>query len=202
MAIGSSPVGRTGGRWRRASNSRLSGSVALIVGLPLACLCADGLSAELRVPRTEAASTSLGGFDVKPGIPVAPISALSFYTATFIAEIVRAGILAVAQGPDRGRLFARPAAGADAAAGRHPAGDARHHPAADQPIPQPDQELVAGGRDRLSRPRRASSPAPCSTRPARRSRCIFITMLVYLSISLVTSLFMNWFNAKMALVER
>ena len=31
---------------------------------------------------------------------------------------------------------------------------------------------------------------------------ILITMLVYLSISLLTSLFMNWFNARMALVER
>jgi general L-amino acid transport system permease protein len=31
---------------------------------------------------------------------------------------------------------------------------------------------------------------------------ILITMLVYLSLSLFTSLFMNWFNARMALVER
>ena len=31
---------------------------------------------------------------------------------------------------------------------------------------------------------------------------ILITMLVYLSLSLLTSMFMNWFNARMALVER
>ena len=31
---------------------------------------------------------------------------------------------------------------------------------------------------------------------------ILITMLVYLSLSLLTSVFMNWFNARMALVER
>ena len=31
---------------------------------------------------------------------------------------------------------------------------------------------------------------------------IFITMLVYLAISLATSLFMNWFNRRVALVER
>lgn len=31
---------------------------------------------------------------------------------------------------------------------------------------------------------------------------IAIWMAVYVTISLVTSLFMNWFNAKMALVER
>jgi general L-amino acid transport system permease protein len=31
---------------------------------------------------------------------------------------------------------------------------------------------------------------------------ISIWMMIYVSISLITSLFMNWFNAKMALVER
>ena len=31
---------------------------------------------------------------------------------------------------------------------------------------------------------------------------VAIWMVVYLSISLLTSLFMNWFNAKMALMER
>jgi general L-amino acid transport system permease protein len=31
---------------------------------------------------------------------------------------------------------------------------------------------------------------------------ILITMLVYLSLSLMTSMVMNWFNARMALVER
>ena len=31
---------------------------------------------------------------------------------------------------------------------------------------------------------------------------IFITMLVYLAISLATSAFMNWFNRRVALVER
>jgi general L-amino acid transport system permease protein len=31
---------------------------------------------------------------------------------------------------------------------------------------------------------------------------ILITMGVYLTLSLITSGFMNWFNARMALVER
>ena len=31
---------------------------------------------------------------------------------------------------------------------------------------------------------------------------VSIWLAVYLSISIVTSIFMNWFNAKMALVER
>ena len=33
-----------------------------------------------------------------------------------------------------------------------------------------------------------------STRPARRSRSIAITMAVYLTLSLLISLFMNWYN--------
>jgi len=32
--------------------------------------------------------------------------------------------------------------------------------------------------------------------------CVVIMMVIYLAISLLTSLLMNWFNAKMALVER
>ena len=75
------------------------------------------------------------------------------YTAAFIAEVVRAGILAGLEGPDGSRRVARPQARPDPAPRGHPAGDARHHPAADQPVPQPDQELVARGGDRLSRPR-------------------------------------------------
>ena len=51
---------------------------------------------------------------------------------------------------------------------------------------------------RRSRRRRRHDPQP--DRPGRRSRRIW--MVVYLTLSLSTSLFMNWFNAKMALVER
>ena len=29
-----------------------------------------------------------------------------------------------------------------------------------------------------------------------------MTMAVYLTLSIITSIFMNWYNAKMALVER
>ncbi len=36
----------------------------------------------------------------------------------------------------------------------------------------------------------------------RAVEIVAIWMAIYLSISLATSLFMNWFNAKMALVER
>ena len=53
------------------------------------------------------------------------------------------------QGADRGRRVARTAVRADAAQGHPAAGAARHRAAADQPVPESDQELLAGGRDRL-----------------------------------------------------
>ena len=37
---------------------------------------------------------------------------------------------------------------------------------------------------------------------AQAVEIIFMTMLVYLVISLVISMFMNWYNKRMALVER
>ena len=50
-----------------------------------------------------------GGFVLVPEF-VALFAALTTYTAAFIAEIVRGGILAVPQGPARGGRRGRPAA--------------------------------------------------------------------------------------------
>ena len=36
----------------------------------------------------------------------------------------------------------------------------------------------------------------------RALEVVFITMLVYLTLSLLTSAFMNWYNARVKLVER
>jgi general L-amino acid transport system permease protein len=36
----------------------------------------------------------------------------------------------------------------------------------------------------------------------RAVEVVIIWMIIYLALSIATSLFMNWFNAKMALVER
>ena len=156
-------------------------SLALIVGLPLLAFCARRLSAVASIFPSSRTFNLTGGIDVKPEF-LSLYLALSFYTAAFIAEIVRAGILGVSKGQTRGAGalgLARPGA----AARRHAAGDAHHHPAADQPVSEPDQELLAGGRHRLSRSRTRSA-ARSSTRPARRSRCVAIWMVVYLAISL------------------
>ena len=68
--------------------------------------------------------------------------ALSLYTAAFIAENVRAGILAISKGQTE----------AAAALGLRPrriTSLVGYHPAADLAVSEPDQELIAGHRGRL-----------------------------------------------------
>ena len=59
--------------------------------------------------------------------------ALSIYTGTYIAEVVRAGIQAVSHGQTEAAACAGPPAGPDAPARGHAAGDAGDHSAACQP---------------------------------------------------------------------
>jgi len=79
------------------------------------------------------------------------LTGLVIYTGAFIAEVVRAGNPGRQQGPVRGR----PRPGAELHAGPAPGGlspgAAGHHPTADQPVPEPDQELESGDYDRLRR---------------------------------------------------
>ena len=71
------------------------------------------------------------------------------YTAAFIAEVVRAGIASVPHGQGE----AAAAWGCTRSLAMRlviaAAGAARDHPAAHQPVPEPHQELVAGGGHRL-----------------------------------------------------
>ena len=92
----------------------------------------------------------VGGATVLARNTVRLLIGLTIYTSAYIAEIVRSGIQAVSAGPVGGG-GARSACrrGSGAAAGGAAAGDAGDHPAADQRVPEPDQEQLAGGGDRL-----------------------------------------------------
>ena len=68
--------------------------------------------------------------------------ALSLYTAAFIAEIVRGGILAVSKGQTEAAGALGPSFEPDHVAGGSASGLARDHPADDLELPEPDQELV------------------------------------------------------------
>ncbi len=146
-----------------------------------------------------------GSFNMRGGMVVGPeflalYLALSLYTAAFIAEIVRAGIRGVASGQSE----------AAAALGLRPRQTTRLVvlPQALRIIipPLTSQYLnlikntslaVAVGYADL-----VAVGGTILNQSGRSVEVIAIWMMIYVSISLVTSVFMNWFNAKMALVER
>ena len=71
-------------------------TLALVVVLPLAVLALSGFPVEFKFPEA-------GRFNIRGGIEILPefmalLFGLVIYTAAFIAEVVRAGILAVAKG--------------------------------------------------------------------------------------------------------
>ena len=77
--------------------------LALVIGLPLAVACCD------RASRSPSRSPQLRGFNFVGGVRLLPefvalLIALTTYTAAFIAEVVRAGILAVPRGQTEAAL--------------------------------------------------------------------------------------------------
>ncbi|MCT7375883.1 amino acid ABC transporter permease [Chelativorans salis] len=173
-------------------------SLGLIVGLPLVVFALSGFPVTFQVP--EATRFNLvGGWSVQPEF-LALFLALSFYTASFIAEIVRAGILAVSWGqteaayalglrrnlalrlvivPQAFRVIIPPLTSQYLNLTKNTSlGLAVGYP-----------ELVAVGSTVLNQ-------------TGQSVEVVAIWMVVYLGLSLVTSAFMNWFNARMALVER
>ena len=146
-----------------------------------------------------------GSFNMKGGMVIGPeflalYLALSLYTASFIAEIVRAGIRGVSKGQSE----------ASYALGLRP-GQATRLVVLPQALriiipPLTSQYLnlvknsslaVAVGYADL-----VAVGGTILNQSGKSIEIIAIWMLIYVSISLTTSLFMNWFNAKMALVER
>ncbi len=173
-------------------------NLALILLFPLAVFIAMGqpMSLDYAVP---------GSFNMKGGMVIGPeflalYLALSLYTAAFIAEIVRAGIRGVSHGQSE----------ASYALGLRP-GQATRLVVLPQALriiipPLTSQYLnliknsslaVAVGYADL-----VAVGGTILNQSGKSIEIISIWMLIYVSISLITSLFMNWFNAKMALVER
>ncbi len=70
-------------------------SAALVIGLPILALVATGFPVTFEFPKLGTFNLT-GGAQVKPEF-LALFLALSFYTASFIAETVRAGVLGSAR---------------------------------------------------------------------------------------------------------
>lgn len=146
------------------------------------------------------------GFQIGEGMTVVPEFiavwfALSLYTAAFIAEIVRAGILAISKGQSE----------ASYSLGLKPSITLRL-----VIIPQAMRVIIPPLTSQYLNLTKNSSLAVAIAYPelvsifagtalnqvGREIEMIAMMMAVYLSFSLVTAAFMNWFNARAKLVER
>ncbi|TIQ20391.1 MAG: amino acid ABC transporter permease [Mesorhizobium sp.] len=173
-------------------------SAGLIIGLPLLAYALSGFPLSFDYPKQSTFNLT-GGFQVKPEF-LSLYLALSFYTAAFIAEIVRAGIMGVSKGQTE-------AAGA---LGLRPGSILRLVviPQAMRIVipPLTSQYLNLTKNSSLAiaigYPDLTATTGTVLNQTGQAIECVLIMMVVYLALSLLTSAVMNVVNARMALVER
>jgi general L-amino acid transport system permease protein len=194
--------------WRRHAQRRQAATgrrpavwpvaLLLLVALPLAVWAVLGAPTAVEVP-------VLRGFNFQGGSTMTPefftlVLGLVLYTATYIAEIVRSGIQAVALGQWE----------AARALGLHPGAVLRRIV-----LPQALRVIVPPMTSQYLSLAKNSSLAvyigfqdvmsianTTLNQTGQAIEGIAYIMVVYLTISLSISLFMNWYNARIALVER
>ncbi len=171
---------------------------ALIFGLPILVFLALGMPVTFDAPILGTFNLQ-GGMDIKPEF-LSLYLALSFYTASFIAEIVRAGIIGVS----RGQTEAASALGLKS-----------NHTLRLVVVPQALRIIIPPLTSQYLNLTKNSSLAVFIGYPdliqigqttmnqtGQAIEVVAIWMVIYLGLSLATSAFMNWYNSKMALVER
>jgi general L-amino acid transport system permease protein len=174
-------------------------TLGLVIVLPLLMLVLSGFPVTFDYPRS-------GRFNIQGGLEVLPefmalLFGLVIYTAAFIAEVVRAGILSVA----RGQAEAAYSLGLRAAPTLRLV-----------VVPQAMRVIIPPLTSQYLNLTKNSSLAVAIGYPdlvqifagtvlnqtGQAVEVIVITMAVYLTISLVTSGLMNLYNRRMTLVER
>jgi general L-amino acid transport system permease protein len=174
-------------------------SIGILIGLPVLGAIVSGFPMSWE-------PTALKGFNFRGGMEIPPelvslTLALSTYTAAFIAEIVRAGISSV----DKGQTEA------SYALGLRPGPTLRL-----VIIPQALRVIIPPLTSQYLNLTKNSSLAAAIAYPdivlvfggtvlmqtGQAVEIIAIIMGFYLFVSLAISMFMNWYNDKMALVER
>jgi len=174
-------------------------ALALVVGLPLAVFALTGFPLGFDLPKA-------GRFNIAGGVEVLPefaalLFGLSIYTAAFIAEVVRAGILAVSRGQSEAAY----------SLGLRPGPTLRLIV-----VPQAMRVIIPPLTSQYLNLTKNSSLAVAIGYPdlvqvftgtvlnqtGQAVEVVAITMLVYLVISLTTSLLMNIYNRRIALTER
>ena len=190
------------GRQRQARTGQMFPAVrvtlALAVFLPLLAWFAYGAPTAMDIPE-------LRGFNFKGGVTVSPefsalLMGLVLYTAAFVAEIVRAGIQSVGRGQVEAAM----------AVGLRP-GQVLHLVI----LPQALRVIIPPLTSQMLNLTKNSSLAiaigyadfvavtnTTINQTGQAIEGVALIMLVYLFFSLSTSVFMNWYNKKMALVER
>ncbi|MCG8446887.1 MAG: amino acid ABC transporter permease [Hyphomicrobiales bacterium] len=174
-------------------------AVAILFGLPLVVFYLTGSPVSFEYPE-------LRGFNFQGGLTIIPefvalLLALSVYTGAFIAEIVRAGILAVSRGQTE----------ASYALGLRPGPTLRL-----VVIPQALRVIIPPLTSQYLNLTKNSSLAVAIAYPdlvsvfagttlnqtGQAVEILGMTLAVYLTLSLLTSALMNWYNRRVALVER
>ena len=174
-------------------------ALGLIIGLPVIAFFLAGMPATLEFPE-KGRFNIRGGMEILPEL-VALVIGLTFYTGAFIAEVVRAGIMAVSRGQTE-------AAGA--------VGLRTGQTLKLVVIPQAMRVIIPPLTSQYLNLTKNSTLAVFVGYPdlvqiftgtvlnqtGQAVEVVMITMAVYLTISLVTSTVMNWYNSRIALVER
>ena len=179
-------------------------SLGLILGLPLVSFIIGGVRLSFEIPElVQLAKTSFrfnGGLGLPPEL-IALTLALALYTATFIAECVRAGIQGVSKGQKE----------AAASIGLTP-----NQVLKLVIMPQALRIIIPPTTNQYLNLTKNSSLAAAIAYPdlvlvfagtalmqtGRAIEIVSITMLTYLSLSISISIFMNWYNKKIAIKEK
>ena len=182
----------------------ISLSILTLILLPLISFLFFGVSLNFEYPVLKQLSptvyTYAGGVSIIPEL-IALALALSMYTATFIAENVRAGILGVNKGQK------------EAAAS---IGLTKNQILKLVVMPQALRIIIPPTTNQYLNLTKNSSLAAAIAYPdivlvfagtalmqtGRAIEIISITMLTYLTLSISISIFMNWYNKKMAIKEK
>ena len=174
-------------------------NIAVIIILPSLAFFLSGLPLTFEIP-------VLKGFNFRGGLHMSPeLAALTFalgiYTAAFIAEIVRAGILAI----DKGQREAAESIGLKSSKVMNLV-----------ILPQARRVIIPPLTSQYLNLTKNSSLAIAIgymdlvatlgvislNQTGREMETMVIVMLIYLSVSLSISAFMNWYNSKVKLVGR
>ena len=179
-------------------------SLGLIVGLPLLSFIIGGVTLSFEIPElVQLAKTSFrfnGGLGLPPEL-IALTLALALYTATFIAECVRAGIQGVSKGQKE----------AAASIGLKP-----NQVLKLVIMPQALRIIIPPTTNQYLNLTKNSSLAAAIAYPdlvlvfagtalmqtGRAIEIVSITMLTYLTLSVSISILMNWYNKKIAIKEK